>query len=263
MYAKHIPGALLKWGAVLAALFGVSLAASGGRATPGRELSPKEILDRVDDVYRGKSAHGKMTMKVVTEHWSRELKLEFWAKGTDRSLFRILSPRKEKGTSTLMVGKNIWNYLPKVNRVIKLPSSMMGGSWMGSHFTNDDLVKQSRMAEDYSFKLGSEGTRKGRNVTEIVCTPKPNAAVVWGKVVVLVEQGTYLPLKIDYFDEDLKKARTMTFSGVKTMAGRTLPTVVRIIPRDKPQEMTEVVYDEIAYDVGLSDSFFSRRSLQR
>ncbi len=149
-------------------------------------LSAKEILDKVDDLYRGESSHGKMSMTIVTAHWTRNLELEFWNKGKDKSLIRILAPEKEAGTATLRVGNEIWNYLPKVNRVIKLPSSMMSASWMGSHFTNNDLVKESRFTEDYNFEKSFEGVRGDRKVIEIDCQPKPEAAVVWGKVVVTV-----------------------------------------------------------------------------
>ena len=128
------------------------------------DLTPGAILDRIDDLYRGKSSHAIMRMAVVTENWTRELELESWSMGKEKSLMRILSPRKEKGTATLKSGKQMWNYLPKVDRVIKIPSSMMGSSWMGSHFTNDDLVKESRMAEDYDFEYGE--TISGKSSTK-------------------------------------------------------------------------------------------------
>jgi outer membrane lipoprotein-sorting protein len=227
------------------------------------KLTAKQILDKVDDLYRGKSSHAKMTMKVVTEHWTREMKIEGWSKGKEKSLMRILSPRKEKGTATLKSGDNIWNFLPKVKRVIKVPSSMMGGSWMGSHFTNDDLVKESRMADDYDFKITFEGKRQGVEVTEITCMPKPDAAVVWGKLVVNVRTEDLQPLTVLYYDEDMELARTMTFSKFKTMHGRLLPSVMRIVPTDKPDEFTEFGYDEIKFDLELKDSKFSLRNLQR
>ena len=228
--------------------------------TPARA---KALLDKVDDLYRGKSAHGKMTMKVTTVHWTRELSLEFWSKGKERSLIRILAPQKEKGTTTLKVGKEMWNYLPKVDRVIKVPSSMMGGSWMGSHFTNDDLVKESRMAEDYDTAISFEGTREGAEVIELSSIPKKDAAVVWGKVVTLVRKADLIPVKVDYYDEDLHLARRMTFSDVKKMGGRLLPTVLRVVPTDKPNESTEIVYHQVEFDVDLPDNLFTLRNLQR
>lgn len=223
----------------------------------------KKILDRVDDLYRGLSAHGVMTMKVVTAHWTREMKLEFWDKGKEKSLIRILEPAKERGTATLKVGKDIWNFLPKVKRVIKIPSSMMGGSWMGSHFTNDDLVKESRMADDYHFSVSFDGVRQDQEVVDITCMPKPEAAVVWGKVLVTVRKTDTIPLRVLFFDEDLKPARTMIFSNVRTMGDRILPTKTRMTPADKPEEFTELTYHEIRFDLPLSDNLFSLQNLER
>jgi len=202
-------------------------------------------------------------MTIVTAHWTRTLRLEFWNKGKDKSLIRILAPEKEAGTATLRVGNEIWNYLPKVNRVIKLPSSMMSASWMGSHFTNNDLVKESRFTEDYTFEKGFEGAREGVQVIEIDCRPKPEAAVVWGRVTVAVRQHDYLPLESKYYDEDLNLARTMTFSRIQEMAGRTMPTVMTVVPADKPEEKTVVDYEEIAFDLDLSDEVFSLRQLKK
>ncbi len=176
---------------------------------------------------------------------------------------RILAPKKEKGTTTLRSGNNIWNYLPKVKRVIKLPSSMMASSWMGSHFTNDDLVKESRMVDDYTFTITFRGEREGRNIAKVTCIPKPDAAVVWGKVVVTVEEENYLPINLLYYDEDLNLARTMTFTDVGKMGGRMIPSLMRIIPADKPRESTVIKYHEVVFNLPLKDTMFSLRSLQR
>lgn len=238
---------------------GAAFAAGIGK----QHLTARQMLDKVDDLYRGQSSYGKMTMKVVTSHWTREMKIEGWSKGKQKSLMRILSPSKEKGTATLKSGNNIWNYLPKVNRVIKVPSSMMGRSWMGSHFTNDDLVKESRMADDYDFEITFEGKRDGVDVVDITCKPKPNAAVVWGEVVVTVRTSDMQPLKVLYYDEDMQLARTMTFSDIKQMGGRRIPTVMKMVPADKPDEYTMFRYDEIKFDLQLKDNLFSLRSLQR
>lgn len=227
------------------------------------KLTPKEVLDRVDDLYRGKSSYGKMVMTITTAHWTRALTLEFWSKGKDKSLIRILSPKKEKGTATLRSGNDIWNYLPKVKRVIKLPSSMMAASWMGSHFTNDDLVKESRMADDYTFELTFDGKRDSREVVEITCLPRPDAPVVWGKVVVTARKRDFLPQNTKYYDEDMKLVRVMTFSEISKMSKRTLPTKMTVIPVDKPQEKTIIKYKTIEFDLDLGDRLFSLRNLQR
>lgn len=227
------------------------------------KLSAKEILDRVDDLFRGSSSYGKMSMAIKTAHWTRTLTIEAWTKGKDDSLIRILAPKKEEGTATLRAGNNIWNYLPKVNRVIKLPSSMMASSWMGSHFTNDDLVKESRMADDYTFEITFEGRRDNREIIEVTCYPKPEAAVVWGKILVRVDREELLPTESLYYDEDMNLARTMIFSDVGELGGRRLPKIMKIIPADKPDEYTMVKYYEMDFNVDLKDSLFSIRNLQR
>jgi outer membrane lipoprotein-sorting protein len=237
----------------------VLVAVSAARAAPA-PVDPKALLDRVDDIYRGTSSHGQLTMKVVTAHWTRTLGLEVWTKGKEDSLIRITAPAKERGTATLKVGSNIWNYLPNVQRVVKVPSSMMGGAWMGSHFTNDDLVRLSRMSQDYDLTVEA-----GAPADQIVidCVPKPNAPVVWGRLVVKVRRADLMPLSIAYFDEHGKLARTLTFSDVSKLGGREIPAVSRMVPADKPGEMTEIRYERLELGVALPDDLFSLRSLQR
>jgi outer membrane lipoprotein-sorting protein len=246
---------------VMALTIALLFAAWPARTAEG--LSPKEILDRVDDLFRGQASYGHLTMTIATENWRRSLDLEFWSQGRDKSLIRILAPQKEKGTATLRVGNDIWNYLPKVNRTIKLPSSMMSSSWMGSHFTNDDLVRESRMADDYTYEITFDGERDGQKVTEITCLPKPEAAIVWGKVLIAVRDSDYLPLDTKYYDEDLKLARTMVFSDLGDLGGRRLPRLMTVIPADKPGEKTEMAYRDLAFDPPLAADTFSLRSLTR
>jgi outer membrane lipoprotein-sorting protein len=226
------------------------------------ETTAARILDRVDDLYRGRSAHGKMTMKVMNPNYQRELMMEFWSLGTDKSLVRILQPLKERRTATLKNGNNIWNYLPKVDRTIKIPSSMMGGAWMGSDFTNDDLVKEHRMARDYDPRVTFRGERAGQPVIEITCVPRPQAAVVWGKVVVSVRQADYVPLEILYYKENGALARRLTFSELRELGGRKVPTKMTMLPVDKPGHSTVVTYQSIEFDVELSPSLFTVENLR-
>lgn len=223
----------------------------------------RALLDHVDDLFRGESSRGRMSMTVVTKHYTREMMIEAWSRGKDESLFRILAPRKEKGTATLKSGDNIWNYLPRIKRVIKVPSSMMGGSWMGSHFTNDDLVKESRMADDFTYRITFRGERDGEQVLELTLIPKEDAAVVWGRVAVVMRKADFMPLRITYEDEDLTLARTMIFTDIGEFAGRRLPARMRMVPADKPEEYTEIFYHEIEFDITLGDDVFSLRNLQQ
>ena len=223
----------------------------------------KEILREVDDMWRGASSHTILTMQVKTSHYARNMRLEGWSKGKEKTLVRILTPLKEKGTATLKSGSNIYTYLPRTDRTIRLTSGMMMGSWMGSHFTNDDLVKESRMEEDYDPTVSFEGRRDNQDIMEFTLIPKPDAPVVWGKVVLSALTDGYLPLIQYYYDEDMNIARTITFNKVKQMAGRLRPTVMRVVPEDKPNEYTELVYEKIEMDIKLSDAFFSLSHLKR
>ncbi len=178
-------------------------------------------------------------------------------------MVRILSPRKEKGTVTLKSGNAIYTYLPKTDRAIRLTSSMMMGSWMGSHFTNDDLVKESRLSDDYVPQIIFEGERDRRNIIEFALDPKPEAPVVSGKIVIVVLAQGFLPISSYYYDEDMALARTMTFSDIKEMGGRLLPATMRVIPADEVDDYTELVYQRISFGMKLDDSFFSLQQLRR
>lgn len=240
------------------------LGAIGGLATPAAaQTDPLEIIDRVDRLMRGDSSRGVATMEVVTEHWEREMTMEVWSLGTDYSLVRLRAPRRDAGTATLMAGDDIWNYLPKVDRTIKIPASMMGGAWMGSHFTNDDLVKESRLVDDFDVELAFEGDRDGAAVWDIRLTPKPEAAVVWGRIDFRIRQADSMPLWARYYDEDGELARTMEYSAFTELGGRLVPGVMDMRPADKPDERTTFRYDELEFDIDLAPSFFSLRTLQR
>lgn len=222
----------------------------------------RELLNSTDDQYRGESSVATMVMNVKTSRWTRSLRMKSWSKGEDKSLIRIESPAKEAGVTTLKVGNSIWNYLPKVDRTMKVPAGMMSGSWMGSHFTNDDLVKESRMADDFTFVVAERPDAAGQGQWRIDCTAKPDAAVVWGKVVVYLRPDK-LATKIDYYDEKDVLVRTMEFADIKEMSGRMVPTRMRLVPHDKEGEYTEVIYEELDLGANVDESMFSLQALKR
>ena len=225
--------------------------------------SARDIVDRVDRLLRGNSSRGAVRMDIVTEHWARSMEMRIWSLGTEYALIRVTAPQKDAGTATLKAGNDIWNYLPRVDRTIKLPPSLMSASWMGSHFTNDDLVKESRMIEDYDIALAFEGVRDGVRVWEFTLTPKPEAPVVWGRIEEQIRKGDYMPVWARYYDERGALARTLTFSDYARMGGRLVPARMEVAPADKPDESTVLRYHELAFDVGLEPSFFSLQRLQR
>jgi hypothetical protein len=222
-----------------------------------------KILRYIDDLRRGESSSAVITMRVKTAHYTRSMKMDAWSKGKEKSLVRIVSPLKEKGTATLKSDNNIFSYLPRTDRTIRLTSGMMMGSWMGSHFTNDDLVKDSRREDDYISTISFEGIRDGQSIIEFTLIPKPDAAVVWGKVVLVIVDKKYIPLTEVYYDEDMLVARSITFSDVKQLGGQMRPAVMRVVPTDKPDEFTELVYEKLEMNIDISDDFFSIANLRR
>jgi hypothetical protein len=227
------------------------------------EARARQVLAGIDDLWRAGSSRSTVSMKVVTANYSRQVTMESWTLGKEKSLVKILAPRKEKGTVTLKSGNAIYTYLPKTDRTIRLTSSMMMGSWMGSHFTNDDLVKDSRLSDDYVPHIIFEGERDGRNIIEFALEPKPEAPVVWGRIVIVVLAEGFLPIASYYYDEDMVLARTMTFTDIKEMGGRFLPATMRVIPADEVGEYTELIYQNISFGINLDDSFFSLQQLRR
>lgn len=241
----------------------VLLGTRPGFAAIVEDQRAREIVDQVDRLLRGTSSVGTVTMQISTENWQRTLSLRIWSLGTDNALIRVSKPEKEAGTATLKVANNIWHYLPKVNRTIKIPTSMMMASWMGSHFTNDDLVKESRLIRDYVIALSFAGERNGTAVYEFTLMPRADAAVVWGKIVLEVRQADLMPTWQRYEDEDGIVVRELMFSEYKMMGSRFIPTRMVMRPLDKPGEQTEVVYNDLVFDVPISEDTFSLRNLER
>ena len=231
-------------------------------SSPLQAQTAREIIDRVDRLLRGESSRGRITMEITTEHWSRSLDMEVWSLGVEHSLVRVQSPAREAGTATLKAGQEVWNYLPRVDRTIKVPPSLMMGSWMGSHFTNDDLVKESQIVDDYDFEISFEGEREGVEVWEFQLTPRPEAPVIWGRIDEQVRKADLMPTWIRYYDEDGDLVRTLTFSDYRTMGGRLVPASMLVIPADKPEEHTVLTYHELDFDISLDENFFSLRNLR-
>ena len=256
----------MRWsnfGLAMAVLSGVNLLAMPLEADEASEDRTTRILRAVDDLWRGSSSYSVAVMRVKTRHYTRTMKLEGWSKGKEKTLFRVLEPLREKGTMTLKSGNHVYTYLPKTDRTIRLTSGMMMGSWMGSHLTNDDLVKEARLEEDFEAAITFEGMRDGKNIIEFTLVPKPDAAVVWGKVVLDVLAGSYIPLIETFYDEDMQIARTFTFTDIKLLGGRQRPAVMRVVPADKPDEFTEFIYEKLKFNIDISDDFFGLSQLKR
>lgn len=229
------------------------------QASLASDLDLRALIKDVEQQYMGLSSHATTVMRVKTAYWDRTLKMEAWSLERDYYLIQILEPAKERGVATLKRDREIWNYLPKVDRIIKVPPSMMGGSWMGSHITNDDLVKASHVDEDYTFTLLEETPKEYR----IECLPREDAAVVWGKIIYRIGKQPRVPLEVDYFDEEMIRVRQIVFDNVQTIDNRIVPMRLTVLPLEKPDEKTVFEYQELVFDLGLDETFFSLRRLKQ
>jgi hypothetical protein len=235
-----------------------------GAAKAGAQtLSALEIVKRADDNRRGKSSYSEITMTIVRPSWTREIGIKAWAKGNDYSLTLITAPARDRGQTFLKRGKDLWNWQPSINRMIKMSSSVMGQSWMGSDFTNDDMVRESSVVNDYSHRL--EGTERVREFDcyKLILTPKEDAAVVWGKVITWISTADFVEIKSEFYDEDDELVNTLNSYDVKSYGNRKAASRMEIIPADKPNQKTMMVIEKFDFDIPIDDSFFSQQNMQR
>ncbi|WP_321375129.1 outer membrane lipoprotein-sorting protein [uncultured Draconibacterium sp.] len=221
------------------------------------------IIKQADEKFRGESSRGEMTMIIERPGWSRTVSMKNWTLGNDYSLIYITAPAKEKGQVFLKRDKEMWNWVPNIERMIKIPPSMMMQSWMGSDFTNDDLVKESQMAKDYSNKLLGEEEVDGYSCYKIELIPHEDAPVVWGKVIMWVSKEELHWLKAEFYDEDGFLVNTEILTDVKMMDDREMPTRLEMIPADEEGNKTVMIFDKIEFDVDLKESFFSQQNMKR
>jgi len=233
---------------------------SGGYAQGGSQLaiSAADLVQKVQDRLRSDTSYARYAMRIETANWQREVRLDAWDDRVKKRFFiRILAPRKDKNTTWLKDGGNLWMYLPKLERDIRIPPSMMLSNWMGSDFTNDDLVKMESVVEDYDHKLLSDE----QGVYLVESTPKPLAPVVWGKIVRRISHDI-IPLSEDYYDEHGKHIRHLAFDHVRHMGGRDIPSRWIMQAMATPNKRTVMILEDIRFDMPLKNSMFSRANMR-
>jgi outer membrane lipoprotein-sorting protein len=223
-----------------------------------------EIIRKADEKLRGKkTAYSEMTITTVRPKWSREMKMKSWSKGSDYSLILITHPAREKGMTFLKREKELWNWVPSIERTIKLPPSMLMQSWMGTDLTNDDLVKESSSVNDYTHKMLSDSTILGRKCWKLELTPKPEAPVVWGKIIVFIDQTDYIQLRSEFYDEDEYLVNLMNASKIQLMGGQKIATKLEMVPVEKKGQKTIMQIDNIVFDQPISEDFFTTRNMKK
>lgn len=226
-------------------------------ALASEELA-REVIDRAEQLYRGESSTATITMKVETPQYERTLTMTGQSMGRELAFFRVLSPRKDRGIATLKREQEMWNYFPKINKVIKVPPSMMMGSWMGSDFTNDDLVKETELIDAYHLSLTETETEYA-----VTLTPREQTVTVWGKIEYVLNKSPLLPVSQTFFDEAGEKIRVMTFSEPKDYDGRLMPSILEMRPLRKEGHRTLVIYEDIVFDPpDVTEQVFSLRNLK-
>lgn len=230
---------------------------------PAQAITPLEIIQKTEDLTRSKTSQGTMEMLIIKPKYQRKMVMKFWENREENKFFtRIISPAKEKGVGSLKIDQSMWNYLPNVEKVMKIPPSLMLQPWLGSDFTNDDLVKEISLEKDYSHKLLGEETVDGILAYKIELIPNPDVPVVWGKIHYFVDKARFIPLRQEFYSEKGKLVKYMRFSGVKKMHDRIVPTIMEMVPVTKKDQKTVVTYLEINYDAKVPDEIFSLRNLK-
>jgi hypothetical protein len=228
---------------------------------PVKGQDAKEIIGKVDAKSRGSSLEQEIRMTIIRTEWERTLTMKSWSKGTDYSIVLITAPAKEKGQVFLKREKEMWNWIPSIERLIKIPPSMMMQSWMGSDFTNDDLVKESSIVNDYTHSLLGNETHDGAVCWKIQLLPKPDAPVVWGKVISWVDKN-YNQRKLEYYDEEGNLVNTMYLSEIKPMNDREIPTRMEMVPAGEKSKRTVVEILSAIYEKSIPNSYFSIQNMK-
>ncbi len=237
----------------------------GLSGTGNCQPSIDELVHSLDQLYRSDESYSEMSMNIVTPHWERTLTMKAWSQGIDKTFIRILSPAREAGMASLRIDAEMWNYLPNTSSTVRIPPSMMAGSWMGSDITNNDIVREITYAEDYTYFYTTDTTLTGSQADGVVYIelfPKPSTAVVWSSIVFAVRVADTMPLWEEYYDSHGDLIKTVTYSNVQEMDGRTIPTQMQVIPADKEGQSTTIIWSHAEFNRGLDSSIFSLSNLQ-
>ena len=226
-------------------------------------ISATDIVRKADEKFNGeKSSIMIMSMTIIRPAWQRTVEFKNWSLGRDYALTLITAPAKDVGQTFLKRGTEMWSWNPAISRLIKLPPSMMSQGWMGSDYTNDDILKESSVVTDYNHEITGEETIEGRICYKIKMVVKEEAAVIWGHQIRWIDKKDFLILKAELYDEDGVIVRTETGSEIKTMDGRVIPTRIDLVPADEPGNKTVVLIKDIKFNMPIQESFFSQQNMK-
>ncbi|MAZ89509.1 MAG: outer membrane lipoprotein-sorting protein [Cellvibrionaceae bacterium] len=256
-----------------AVLYGLMLLASSFAASaatpvsetaedkPATSVNAHDIVAKAIDHWRGLSSYSEMTMTINRPDWQRSVSMMGWTQGSEQTLIRITAPKKDVGNGTLLKGNAMWSFAPKINRVVKIPSSMMGQSWMGSDFSNNDVARSDDIVDQYSHRLLSQEQHEAHNIYVIEAIPYEDSAVVWGREVLRVRDD-YVLLQHQFFDQDDLLVKQLNTLSIKTMDGRPVAAQQRMQKQDATEEWTEIIIHNADFDIDVSPRQFTLSNLR-
>jgi outer membrane lipoprotein-sorting protein len=236
----------------------------GSNTLLAQAISATDIVRKADEKFNGeKSGYSVMSMTIVRPTWQRTIEFKNWTLGRDYALTLITAPSKEAGQSFLKRASEMWSWNPSISRLIKLPPSMMSQGWMGSDYTNDDILKESSVVTDYIHEIIGEESIGGLLCYKIKMTARENASIVWGKQIRWIDKKDFLVLKVELYDEDGYLVRTETGSDIKIMGGRSITSKIELVPEEEPENRTLLEIKEIKFNIPIEESFFSQQNMKR
>lgn len=236
-------------------LFGFTLPCSA------ETINAAAVIKAAMDQWRGTTSHSTMSMTIHRPDWERTMIMDAWTAGEKKSLVRVLEPKKDAGNGSLLIDNNMWSFSPKVNRVIKIPSSMMNQSWMGSDFSNKDVARSADIIDQYIHSLIKTEFSESHKIYTIQSIPKEDAPIVWGKEVLRIRDD-YVMLEHTFYDQDMKVIKRMLTSKVGMMGGRMVAIHERMAKVETPDEYTEITILNAKFDITVPDSMFTLSNLR-
>ena len=244
-------------------IFFLMLQGSSLNSLSGQEISAAEIIKKTDDKFKGEqSGYSVMTMTIVRPSWQRAVEFKSWSKEDDYALTLITAPAREKGQTFLKRKTEMWSWNPSINRLVKLPPSMMSQGWMGSDYTNDDILRESSVVDDYNHSIEGTETFDGHECWKIKLIAKEDAGVLWGHQVWWIDKIEFIALKAELYDEDDYLVRTEKASELRMMDGRLIPTLIELVPAENEGYKTILKITEIKFNIKIEESFFSQQNMK-
>ena len=225
------------------------------------ELDATRLVREAIDHWRGLSSYTELTMVIHRPDWERSMTMRAWTKGQDQTLVRVVEPKKDRGNGTLTDENSMWTFSPKVNRVIKIPSSMMGQRWMGSDFSNKDIARADDIVDQYDHTILQVEENDGVTVYDVQSIPHEDAAVVWGREVLRIRDD-YVVVEHAFYDQDDELVKKLVSLEIGEMGGRTIAKRQRMIKIEEPDEWTEISVNDVVYEIELKDSLFTLSNLR-